>query len=330
MLAESKEPSATERTTDDMKVQSIAVAVLTYKRTDLLEKFLQAFAEMNKPENADVALIVVDNDSSASAQALVEDQRKTIADIHYFVETRRGIPVARNRALDEALRLGADALCFIDDDEYPDPDWLVALVACWRDRGAHLIGGPVEVAPAGSSAGAWQRFVNSSLAARMKRKNRSTADRAATGGRYTVVTNNWLCDLNWQRETGLRFDEKLLDTGGSDTVFFHDARAAGAVTDWSPDAVVHETMTEDRLSLSYQFFRGASQSTNNFRRKHGKVSLPVAMGTVLIAALRFVLGALLLVIPIFGLASPVMATRSLGWSVGRVRALFGGQSTLYQ
>ena len=73
MLTEMKEPRATERTTDEMKVQSIAVAVLTYKRTDLLNTFLQAFADMKRPENANVALIVVDNDASGSAQSLVEN-----------------------------------------------------------------------------------------------------------------------------------------------------------------------------------------------------------------------------------------------------------------
>jgi len=122
----------------------------------------------------------------------------------------------------------------------------------------------------------------------------------------------------------------MLDTGGSDTAFFHEARAAGAVLDWSPLAVVYETMTNDRLSLSYQFFRGASQSNNHFRMKRRAVSIPLAVATVLVAALRFVLAVLLMVIPIYGVASPVIASRSLGWAVGRVRALFGGRSTLYQ
>lgn len=310
--------------------QSIAVAVLTYKRTDLLEKFLSEFAVMERPDNSQVSLIVIDNDAEGSAEALVSGWRDRIGDVHYCIETRRGIPVARNRALDEALRLGADALCFIDDDEYPDTDWLVHLVGRWRETGAHLIGGPVEVAEAPESASAWQRFVNASLAARMKRKNRTTAARALTGGRYTVVTNNWLCDLDWQRRSGVSFDETMLDTGGSDTAFFHDARAAGAGTDWSPLAVVFETMMPERLSLYYQFVRGASQSNNHFRMKRKTITLPLVIGTFFIAVLRFVLAAILMVVPIFGVASPVIATRSLGWSVGRVRALLGDRSTLYR
>ena len=114
MLTESKQLNAKERTADKMEVQLIAVAVLTYKRTDLLEKFLHAFADMDLPDFTRVALIVIDNDSSGSAETLVESWRDAIGDVYYFVESRRGIPVARNRALDEALHLGADALCFIE------------------------------------------------------------------------------------------------------------------------------------------------------------------------------------------------------------------------
>ena len=310
--------------------QSIAVAVLTYKRADLFDKFLQAFAAMKRPAKSRVSLIVIDNDAAGSAEALVEARRKAVGEVHYFVETRRGIPVARNRALDEALRLQAEALCFIDDDEYPAGDWLVHLVERWRTTGSQLIGGPVEVASPPPSATAWQRFINRSLAARMKRKNRTTAQRAESNGRYTVVTNNWLCDLAWQRQTGVRFDENMLDTGGSDTAFFHAARAAGAVTDWCPQAVVHETMMPDRLSLAYQFFRGASQSTNHFRMKRRKITVPLAVGTVCIATLRFLIAAALMVVPIFGVASPVIASRSLGWSFGRVKALLGDRSRLYR
>jgi len=47
------------------------------------------------------------------------------------------------------------------------------------------------------------------------------------------------------------------------------------------------------------------------------------------AVLRALLGGLLLVVPVYGRASLVMAVRSLGWSVGRVSALCGGRSTLY-
>lgn len=315
---------------DKGAIKVIAVAVLTYQRTDLLDMLLNSYAAMEHPSDAQLIFIVVDNDPEGSARNTVNKRRASLGEVHYIIEASRGIPLARNRALDEAQHLGADALCFIDDDEYPDSQWLVQLVECWRTTGSHLIGGPVRVASPPATANRWQRFINSSLAARMVRKNRVTAQRAATGDRYTVVTNNWLCDLRWQHQSGIRFDENMLVTGGSDTAFFRNARAAGATPCWSPKAVVYETMTPDRLTFAYQLFRGAAQSKTHFRLKRPSITTTIAATTLCLAVIRFLLAILLFAIPVYGLASPIIATRSLGWSIGRVQALFGSQSRLYE
>ncbi len=308
----------------------VVVAILTYKRNDLLDRLLDSYSAMEKPDAVRQMLIIIDNDPMASARQTVEARQSTLGEVKYIVESRRGIPVARNRALDEALALGADAMCFIDDDEYPHPEWLTRLAGCWQKTGAHLVGGPVEVVAAPGNANRWQRAINTSLASRMRRKNRMTARREATGGRYTIVTNNWLCDLDWQRRTGVRFDETMLITGGSDTAFFRAARVAGAKLAWCSNAVVYETMELERLSLTYQFMRGAAQSNTHFVMKHPHVSPALAVISLPFYGVRFMLAVLLTVIPIFGAASPVMAVRSMGWSVGRIQALLGQRSTLYK
>jgi subfamily B ATP-binding cassette protein MsbA len=309
--------------------RQVVVAVLTFQRPETLANLLAAYAELDPPAGAVATLLVVDNDAAASARGVVEAWQGRIPGLRYVVEPRAGIPVARNRALDEARALGADALCFIDDDEYPDRRWLAELVAAWQATGADLLGGPVRVAapPAGSSR--WQRFVNTSLAARGRRKERDAARDAARGRCRTIVTNNFLCDLRGIGRHGLRFDEALLVTGGSDTDFFRRAVAAGCRTAWCPTAIVHETIEAERLSLRYQFRRGSFQSLNHFHMKQVTVTPLVAAITFGNAVLRALLGAILLVVPVYGRASLVMAVRSLGWSVGRVSALRGGRSTLY-
>jgi hypothetical protein len=102
------------------------------------------------------------------------------------------------------------------------------------------------------------------------------------------------------------------------------------VTAWCPHAIVFETMGLERLSLVYQFKRGAYQSMTNFRIKTPHPKAAIILPTMLIAVLRAVLGVLLLVVPVFGPASPVMAVRSLGWAVGRTMAVFGRHSKLYE
>ncbi len=308
---------------------SIVVAVLTFKRPDLLTDFLDGYARIALPDGCDVALLVVDNDAAGSGRPTFEAWQDRIPAARYVVEPRTGIPVARNRAVDEAMAAGADALCFIDDDEVPETDWLVRLVEAWRRSGAQLVGGPVGVAAPPHGATWWQRLMNASLAARADRKFRLTAEAAARGGRYTIVTNNWLCDLRWLRSKGLRFDERLLMTGGSDTAFCRSAVAAGCRKAWAADAVVHETIPADRLTARYQLHRGGSQSITHFHMKHDRVTPSVVLATLAMAAVRAVLGVVLLVIPVYGLASLTMAIRSVGWAFGRIQAIRGLTSTLY-
>jgi GT2 family glycosyltransferase len=307
----------------------VVVAVLTYGRAKTLGQLLVEFARLMPPRATRVTLLVIDNHEKGCARAVFDIHATSLHDARYVQEKRRGIPVARNRAIAEAIEMGADALCFIDDDEFPDPYWLHHLVGCWKSSGAHLVGGPVWVAPPEPSIGAWHGFLTRSLAARAVRKYRATARAAASGKRFTVVTNNWLCDLRWLARKGVRFDEQLLVSGGSDTVFHRAAKAAGCVTAWCPEAVVYEIVPVGRLTLGYQFHRAAAQSINHFRMKNKRLTLRVSATAVCIAFVRCVLAGLLLVFPIYGCASPVIAIRSFGWSYGRLMALRGARSTLY-
>jgi glycosyltransferase involved in cell wall biosynthesis len=303
--------------------------VLTFRRPDLLAALLDCFSRIVPPSNCRVRLLVVDNDARASAMPTFAAWSDRLPAARYVVEPRLGIPVARNRALDEALACGADALCFIDDDETPASDWLVRLVEAWRQSGANLVGGPVEVAPPPGSATLLQRVMNASLAARARRKCRRTARAAARGGRYTIVTNNWLCDLRWLATTGLRFDESLLMTGGSDTAFCWAAVAAGCRQAWAADAVVREMIPPERLTSRYQFWRGMSQSITHYRMKSAPLTAVHCLATLGVAVLRAVLGLMLFAVPVFGVGSFAMAIRSLGWAAGRIQALRGHTSQLY-
>ena len=307
---------------------TVAVSALTYRRPAMLAQLLAAIAGLRQPERCELVLVIIDNDTEASARDLVGSAQLPWP-VHYRHEPRRGIPVARNAALSEARSLGADLLCFIDDDEIPDADWLERLVGRWRATGAHLIGGPVEVLSPPTGASAWQRFVNASLAARMVRKNRRTAEAAGGRRRFTVVTNNWLGDLAFFAAHGVTFDETLLVTGGSDTMFHAAAKRSGATTAWADDAVVREAMPLDRLALRYQLKRGAMQSMQNFRLASPQITVRVVAETAIMVPLRLFSGVVLLLLPIYGMASPVIAVRSIGWSFGRVAALFGLRSMLY-
>lgn len=306
----------------------IVIAVLTYRRADTLEQLLRSVALLDLVPDTKTTLLVIDNDAEQSAREQVNSAAFNAVEVKYIVELSRGIPIARNRALTEAEGLGGDFLCFIDDDEYPAKDWLIKLMGTQRSTGAHLVGGPVRVAPAHRSVGWWKSCINISLACRALRKERKVAKAALAGRKYTIVTNNWLADLHWLADRNIRFDERHRYSGGSDTAFFRTCLRNGCRVAWSSGAIVYETIIPERLSLSYQYRRGMAQSTNHFHMKteERKLSVPVTVG---IAITRTILGAVLLVLPVYGRASPVSALRSIGWGVGRLNALRGGRSNLY-
>ena len=295
----------------------------------MLDHLLEGFSQLSVPHNCVVSFLIVDNDQAESARETVERWQPRIPSLHYVVEPRSGIPVARNRGLDEARAAGAEVLCFIDDDEYPDSHWLEELVATWRTGEADLVGGPVRVAAALQGASGWQQLINTSLASRARRKEKAAAEDAARKRCRTIVTNNFLCSLNFVTEHGLRFDETLRVSGGSDTDFFRRAVSAGCRAAWCPTAIVHETIESDRLSLSYQFRRGVFQSLNHFHMKRRKRTVAHVILTIAVAGVRAILGFFLLVVPVYGVGSLVTAVRSIGWANGRFLGLVGRHSTLY-
>lgn len=311
----------------------LVVAVLSFRRPALLGTLLERLASVEQPSSCRTTLVVIDNDRDGSAREIVDASRSRLAlrheDIYYVIEPRRGIPVARNRAIAEASATGADAMCFIDDDEFPHARWLVNLVDCWRRTGAHLIGGPVRIARSEANLTRWQRFVHHCVASWTMRKNDKTGRVAAAGSPFMIFTNNWLCDVGWLRRSGVRFDERLLFSGGSDSVFSRAARAAGCASAWCPEAIVYETLEPSRLSFRYQFHRAVSQSVNHFQMRTPKVTISVVLITVMASLVKAALSAGLVLLPVFGWATPMVAVRGFGWSVGRLKALFGGTSRLY-
>jgi len=87
-------------------------------------------------------VVVVDNDSQASARTTCETWRQASGwALEYVIEMRRGIPFARNTAFDHAG--SADWVAFLDDDEEASTEWLDQLLAVQSRYDADVVTGPV-------------------------------------------------------------------------------------------------------------------------------------------------------------------------------------------
>lgn len=314
---------------------TLVVGVITRGRPLMLVRCLNSLAQVRCPGGIGrLMFAVVENEVTLSIQAELDALAlATGREVLSAPEATPGIPAARNRVLDLALTAGADHLAFLDDDERADPDWLCALFAVHAQNGHDLTGGPVQVGSRTDAAlSARERLVLNGLQVRAEHVARKAAARQHSGpsGAVTVVTSNWLVRLAFLRRTGVRFDATLGLSGGSDTLFFRDVRAAGGVTGWASNAYVTEDIPRSRLTFAYQFCRGRDQTLASARTRGLPTGLRGAPKAVAFALLKALLGLVrTLLAPFTRGRSLVLAARAFGAAWGRLCALGTQNSTHY-
>ncbi len=222
----------------------------------MLRRALSSLAAVELPESVEVSVTVVDNDPAGSARPVVQGVEPTFPlPLTYAVESRRGIPFARNRCLDEAQGKGADYLIFIDDDEWVAGDWLQKLYGFAHDAGdrAVVCGSVISLMPA-SAPDYFSMFFS--------RKRRRTGERLPY-----CATNNVLIPMAEVRRLGLRFDENRPFAGGEDVLFFTEANLHGVAIFHCAEAVVYEDVPECRATIRWLSRRKYSVGITLARQK---------------------------------------------------------------
>lgn len=113
-----------------MNVRSISVLICSYNRAALLRETLQAFDQVNAPDDCEVEIIVVDNNSSDDTpEVLGQIARTARFPLVRLRETRQGKSFALNLGLAHAR---GDVIALTDDDVLPGPEWLAHIVDAFR------------------------------------------------------------------------------------------------------------------------------------------------------------------------------------------------------
>lgn len=249
----------------------ITVAALTRRRPQMVRALIASWGGMDLPENCTTRCLIVENDDQPHTRDLIEAAPvlPNGLEIDYVLEPEAGISIARNRAAKEALAQEADLLIFVDDDETVAQDWLVKLIAGYRQSDAVLLGAPLRIAPAVDNLTAFQSLMYKSLTEFYQKREQRAAETATlnTPGRAVIATNNWLVETRMFRDENIWFDKKLRFAGGEDTEFLTNVQARGFTVGWVADALVYETLPPARLSFIYQYRRTRDQSNTNFHRR---------------------------------------------------------------
>ncbi len=223
------------------KSYHICVCICTYKRRALLSRLLMKLEEQQTDGLFNYSVVIVDNDRAESARQIAElYTAQSKITIEYYVEPEQNIAMARNKAVENAK---GDFIAFIDDDEFPDGDWLLNLFKAFHKYRADGVLGPVkpyfEIDPP-----PW--IVKGKLC---ERKSFQTGT-ILRDARYTRTGNVLLSKQVFENRES-RFDARFGKTGGEDCDFFRRMIQRGGLLVWCNKACVNEIVPAERLRRSY-------------------------------------------------------------------------------
>lgn len=316
-------------------VVKVAVAVATRNRPVMLQKCLNSFLKMEFPFGITVVYLVIENNEAPAMGSIVDGFSSQLAYPHsvdLLHEPKLGIPFARNCALDAATAQQCRWLIFVDDDEVVERQWLSKLLSGAESCGYDLAGGPVvPTRPEGDLTAKQTAIFKYYLSdADRKSKLRSTYLDGGKGRRIDLETNNWIARISALQKAGLRFDETMRHTGGTDTDLSRRAEKIGLKLGWIPEAVVYEVMPSDRLTLRYVFRRSRSQTLSKYHINYRKNGRRVILRPLLMAFQKTVIGFIRMGVGLVaGHRMQVKGARTLGIAVGHFESIMNRSSNFY-
>lgn len=221
----------------------IWIAIPTFRRPAQLRHLLETLPQVVRDH--DVMLLVADNDPVGQEGAAVVQQ--LLASDYSLPITLLPVPepglcAVRNAIIATALGdMAMRFLAMIDDDEWPQPGWLDALLACQEQIGADVVAGPVDSMFIGPAP----RWAAQTLVFRAEERPRGATD-------MLWASNNLLIRRRALEMLGPPwFDPQFNRSGGEDLDYLSRLARAGARFGWAPDARVSEWVPPERARLSW-------------------------------------------------------------------------------
>ncbi len=219
----------------------VAICICTYKRPDGLAKLLDTLTQL-KPDTPDV-VVVIDNHADGEGAAVCEQLASSYPfELHFAIEPEPGISYARNSAVSLALQQQPDLIAFLDDDEWPEPNWLSELTRVQAATDSDAVGGPtLSVFPPDSPESLTS---NPYYGADMNIEDGSECQLQAAG--------NFIIKATTISEMGPAFFRtEFAHSGGEDLAFFTTLAQKGARMTWAASAIVHEAVPANRMSRDW-------------------------------------------------------------------------------
>lgn len=231
----------------------VTICVCTYKRPEMLKALLQLLQQQETDGSFTLSVVVADNDKAESARGVVEAAgAASKIPLLYTVEPQQNIALVRNRAISQAR---GEFIAFIDDDEFPEPNWILVLLKSCREQNVTGVLGPVLP------------FFDPAAPQWIRKSGLYDRPRHPTGfrlGWQECRTGNVLFRSSVVAELPGPFQAEF-GSGGEDQDFFRRAMAKGHTFTWCDEGPVHEHVPLHRCSRSFLIRRALLRGKNSLR-----------------------------------------------------------------
>lgn len=228
-------------------MSKVVLAIATYKRPIMLKRLLRAIEGFTTDSRLEV--LVADNDAVArDGVACVES---LVASAYRFplrvvLVEQQGLTYSRNTLLDLAFSdPTVELVAMMDDDQWPEPGWLEAMLRVQKDTAADVVGAAVrpefEVSP--------PKWAVESKVYVLDTTTTGPVD-MLTGNGGILLSRNVLNLLSPPL-----YDHAFVRTGGEDRDFFMRLSLAGGRFARAAGAVIHETFPASRMTLRWALMR---------------------------------------------------------------------------
>ncbi|MBI2798861.1 MAG: glycosyltransferase [Gammaproteobacteria bacterium] len=268
----------------------LTVALCTHNHASRLERTLSGLSAISSPP-CEYEFLIIDNASTDRTPELLSSRAWPLCDrpTRVVVEPSLGIANARNRAVAEAR---GEYLLFLDDDETPDPAWLVSYVDDIQAHHADAIGGKIVVYFEDSIRPRW---LTDELLGFLGQLDYGPDVEFLTSRSTPVFTGNACYRRDVFERIGL-FNPRLgrkgrSNTGGEDSDLYHRMIERSLQVRWLPTAIIHHRIQAWKLNRKYFLDLHFKQGVTEGQRKRGAASrlppkyLIAQLGRALVRAL---------------------------------------------
>src|ERR1700743_1668522 len=248
--------------------EAVVICIPTFRRPKMLGRLLDAIAALET--RADISVLVADNDAEGHAGL---DFCNTLVGYRWplkaVIAAERGIAQVRNTLILEALKTDAGFIAMIDDDEWPQADWIDRFLDCAHQTNADVLQGSILFGAETAADGHGDI-------------RRPTGPIAMLQGAGNLLIRRAVLD----EMTAPWFDPQFALSGGEDQDFFVRLARAGKRFAWSDEARAYGDIPETRANLGWLLRRAYSVGNSDMLvlLKHHPSPLRLAIESLKIMA----------------------------------------------